>query len=84
KPDANPQVLVTLSNSVNGRFPHEWSDEQRGKAVAQELIEPLAISLIASSIGNREEQTNGASPSSSDEAAPDASNMLSTEGMIGF
>ncbi len=52
KPDANPQVLETLSNSVDGRYPHEWSDEQRGKAVAQDIIEPLAISLIASSIGN--------------------------------
>lgn len=28
KPDANPQVLETLSNSVNGQYPHEWSDEQ--------------------------------------------------------
>ena len=84
KPDANPHVLETLSNSVDGQYPHEWSDEQRGKAVAQELIEPLAISLIASSIGSGEEQTNGASPSSSEEDAPDASNMLSTESLIGF
>jgi EmrB/QacA subfamily drug resistance transporter len=82
KSDANPQVLETLSNSVDGRYPHEWSDEQRGKAVAQDIIEPLAISLIASSVGNGEENTNGAS--SSDDAAPDASSMLSTEGMIGF
>ena len=84
KPDANPHVLETLSNSVDGQYPHEWSDEQRGKAVAQEIIEPLAISLLASSIGNGEGNTNGASSSSSDEAAPDASNMLSTESMIGF
>lgn len=52
KPDANPQVLETLSNSVNGQYPHEWSDEQRGKAVAQDIIEPLSISLIASSTDN--------------------------------
>ena len=84
KPNANPQILETLSNSVNGRYPHEWSDEQRGKAVAQDIIEPLAISLIASSVANGEGNTNGAYSSSSDEAAPDASNMLSTESMIGF
>src|SRR5690348_2347759 len=46
KPDANPQILETLSSTVNGSYPHTWSDEQRGKAVAQDIIEPLAISLI--------------------------------------
>jgi hypothetical protein len=84
KPNANTQVLETLSNSVNGRYPHEWSDEQRGKAVAQDIIEPLAISLLASSVGNAEGNTNGASSSSSDEVAPDASNMPSVESMVGF
>ena len=84
KPDANPQVLETLSNSVDGNYPHEWSDEQRGKAVAQDIIEPLAISLIASSVGNGEKSPNGESPSSTEEGTPETSNMLSTEGMIGF
>ncbi len=84
KSDANPQILETLSNSVDGRYPHEWSDDQRGKAVAQDIIEPLAISLLASSVGNGEGNTNGASTSSSDEAAPDASDMPSVESMIGF
>ena len=83
KPDANPQVLEALSNSVNGRYPHEWSDEQRGKAVAQDILEPLAISLIASSIGNGVKHSNGAT-NSSEEANAEASNMLSAEGMIGL
>jgi hypothetical protein len=85
KPDANPQILETLSNSVNGRYPHEWSDEQRGKAVAQEIIEPLAISLISSSIANGEGHKNGASPSSSEEeAAPEANDIFSTDTIIGL
>ncbi len=84
KPDANPQVLETLSNSVNGRYPHEWSDEQRGKAVAQDIIEPLAISLLASSVGNGEKHSSGASPSASEETTPETSNMLSAESMIGL
>src|SRR6266700_83099 len=83
KPDANQQVLETLSNTVNGRYPHEWSDEQRGKAVAQDVIEPLAISLIASSIGNGGEHTNGATPGTTDETAPEANDMLSTNSFIG-
>jgi EmrB/QacA subfamily drug resistance transporter len=83
KPDAHPQVLETLSNSVNGRYPHEWSDEQRGKAVARDLIEPLAITLIASSVGNGEKHSNGASMPS-EEASAETSNMLSAEGMIGI
>ncbi len=84
KPDANPQVLETLSNSVNGRYPHEWSDEQRGKAVAQDIIEPLAISVIASSVSNGVEHTNGAVSPSSQEETSETGSMLSTEGMIGF
>lgn len=82
KHDADPQILETLSNAVDGRYPHEWSHEQRGKAVAQDVIEPMAISLIASSIGNREEPTNGAS--SSEEDASENSTMLSAESKMGF
>jgi EmrB/QacA subfamily drug resistance transporter len=78
KPDANPQILETLSNSVDGRYPHEWSDEQRGKAVAQDIIEPLSITLLASSI------SNGVSPASSQETAPEANDMLSTDSIIGL
>jgi hypothetical protein len=62
KPEADPQILETLSSTVNGLYPHEWSDEQRGKAVAQDVIEPLAISLLASSIGKGGGHTNGAPP----------------------
>ncbi|HEY6412014.1 MAG TPA: MDR family MFS transporter [Ktedonobacteraceae bacterium] len=83
KPDANPRILGTLSNTVNGRYPHEWSDEQRGKAVAQDIIEPLAISLIASSIDKGGENTNGATPATAGETAPEANDMLSTGGFMG-
>jgi EmrB/QacA subfamily drug resistance transporter len=83
KPDANTQILETLSNTVDGRYPHEWSDEQRGRAVAQDIIEPLSISLLASSIGKGGGQTNGAQPATSVEAAPDANDVLSTNGLIG-
>jgi hypothetical protein len=83
KPDANPQILETLSNSMNGQYPHEWSDEQRGRAVAQDIIEPLSISLITSSIGNGREHTNGATPGTTEETTPDTNDMLSTGGFIG-
>ncbi len=82
KSDANPQVLETLSNSVDGRYPHEWSDEQRGKAVAQDLLEPLAITLIASSVGNEEKSSNGTTTNG--ESTSDENNMPSAEGMVGF
>ncbi len=83
KPDADPQILETLSSTVNGRYPHTWSDEQRGKAVAQDLIEPLAITLITSSIGNGGGHTNGVSPAISGETAPEANDILSTDSFIG-
>ncbi|HXX78973.1 MAG TPA: MFS transporter, partial [Ktedonobacteraceae bacterium] len=82
KSDANPQILETLSNSVDGRYPHEWGDEQRGKAVAQDLIEPLAISLIASSVGSEEKSSNEVTTQR--EAASDENNIFSAEGMVGF
>src|SRR6266487_579483 len=77
KPDANPQILETLSNTVNGRYPHEWSDEQRGKAVAQDIIEPLAITLLSSSIGN------GAAHGASEGTASEASDTVAASGFIG-
>jgi hypothetical protein len=83
KPDANPQVLETLSNSTNGQYPHEWSDEQRGKAVAQDIIEPLSISLIASSVGSGAKQTNGATPGTTEEVRSEASDVLSTNSFMG-
>jgi EmrB/QacA subfamily drug resistance transporter len=82
KPDANPQILETLSSAVNGRYPHTWSDEQRGRAVAQDIIEPLSISLLASSIGNGGAQANGASATS--EGTPTGENdTLPAAGFLG-
>jgi len=62
---------------VNGRYPYEWSDEQRGKAVAQDIIEPLAITLLSSSIGN------GAAHGTSEGTASEASDTVATSGFIG-
>jgi hypothetical protein len=59
KPDANPQILETLSSSVNGRYPHDWSDEQRGRAVASDILEPMSIALLASAV-NGNGHANGA------------------------
>ena len=84
RPDANPQILETLSNTVDGRYPHEWSDERRGKAVAQDIIEPLSITLLASSVGNGEGHSNGVSPTSSEENASEANDMISTDSFIGI
>jgi EmrB/QacA subfamily drug resistance transporter len=84
KSDANPQILEALSNSVNGRYPHNWSDEQRGKAVAQDIIEPLSITLLASSISNGKGLSNGVSPAPTEETAPEASDTLSTDSFIGL
>ena len=58
KPDADAQVLATLSQASDGRYPHHWSDEERGRAVAQDIIEPLAISLLASAVSGKV-QSNG-------------------------
>jgi EmrB/QacA subfamily drug resistance transporter len=61
-PQPDPQVLATLSAAVDGRYPHDWSEEQRGKAVAQDVIEPLSILLLASSVNGDGGKTNGGAP----------------------
>jgi hypothetical protein len=83
EPEADPQVLATLSSVVNGRYPHNWSDEQRGRAVAQEIIEPLSITLLASSIGNGNRHTKGAAAPASGETSPGTSEMLPANDLIG-
>lgn len=50
QPDADPHLLATLSSAVDGHYPHDWSDEERGRAVASDILEPLSIALIASSV----------------------------------
>ncbi|HEV2581321.1 MAG TPA: MDR family MFS transporter [Ktedonobacteraceae bacterium] len=80
KPEADPQILATLSNAVNGRYPHTWSDEERGRAVAQDIIEPLSITLLASSVSNGRAtglaQTTEGTP-------PEASNTPSSSAILG-
>ena len=73
RPDADAQVLATLSHAVDGRYPHDWSDEERGRAVAQDIIEPLAISLLASSVSRGGAQSNGRQ--AAEEAAPETSDI---------
>ena len=51
-PEADPQILATLSSAATGRYPQTWSEEQVGRAVARDPLEPLSIKLLASSTGN--------------------------------
>jgi hypothetical protein len=86
KPDADPQILETLSSSVNGRYPHEWSDEQRGRAVASDILEPMSIALLASSVSNGNDHTNGANgrvPGMPEEIASEEGDAFSAPGFIG-
>ena len=82
QPDADPNILATLSSSVNGRYPHEWSDEQRGKAVARDIIEPLSIMLLLSSTGKGEGSANGAISNGTGETAPESGDALESALMV--
>jgi hypothetical protein len=50
QPDVSPHLLGALSSMADGQFPHTWSVEERGRAVAREVIQPLAAALLAASI----------------------------------
>ena len=54
-PEADPQMLETLSTAAKERYPQTWNVEQVGRAVARDLLEPLSIKLLASSVGNGHE-----------------------------
>ena len=75
EPDADPHLLATLSSTVDGRYPHDWSEEQRGQAVARDIIEPLSVMLLLSATangnGNGKSAGSGANVLKS-EAVPDA------------
>jgi MFS family permease len=85
EPEADPHVLATLSSAVDGSYPHEWNDEQRGKAVARDIIEPMSIALLASSIGNGNggAHTNGAPTGTLGEATSEVDDTFPTSGLIG-
>jgi len=51
-PEADPQILATLSSAASGRYPQTWSEEEVGRAIARDLLEPLSIKLLASATGN--------------------------------
>ena len=53
QPDADPHLLSSLSQAADGQYPSDWSAEQRGRAVAHDMIEPLALALISSYVTNR-------------------------------
>jgi EmrB/QacA subfamily drug resistance transporter len=48
RPDADPELLQRLATLADGQYPHHWSVAQRGRAVAADVVEPLAVSLLAS------------------------------------
>jgi EmrB/QacA subfamily drug resistance transporter len=85
EPEADPHVLAALSSAVDGSYPHDWSDEQRGKAVARDIIEPMSIALLASSIGNGNggAHTNGATTGTLGEAHSEVDDTFPTSGLIG-
>jgi EmrB/QacA subfamily drug resistance transporter len=83
KPEADPQILTTLASAANGRYPDTWSEEQRARAVSQDIVEPLSIALLASSINNGGGHANGAVSQTPEATSPEASDILSTDSLIG-
>ncbi len=63
QPEADPHMLEALSSAVDGRYPHDWSVAKRGRAVAQDILEPLSLLLLASSTGSEAGSITGAAPS---------------------
>jgi EmrB/QacA subfamily drug resistance transporter len=67
QPDASPELLATLSSIADGKYPPTWSSDERGRAVARELVQPLAAALLATSVAR-----GGADGSSATRSATDS------------
>jgi len=76
KPEADPQLLANLSSLVEGRYPQTWSEEQRGRAVAQDIFEPLSLQLLLSSV------SHGEALESPGGAAPESGELLATSSLM--
>jgi MFS family permease len=74
KPEADQELLATPASAVNGRYPSEWSEEQRGRAVAQDFLEPLSALVLLSSVNN----STASNPSG--DSTHEADERLSTSG----
>ncbi len=83
KPEADQELLATLSSAVDGRYPQTRSEAQRGRAVAHDILEPLSILLLASSGSLEAGNANGGASAASGETAPDGGEKPSTSSLIG-
>jgi EmrB/QacA subfamily drug resistance transporter len=72
---AQPQALAALSSASDGRYPDDWSEEQRGRAMAQDVLEPLSILLLASAGSSEAGNANGGGAAAS-EMVPGAGEIL--------
>jgi MFS transporter, DHA2 family, multidrug resistance protein len=57
--DADPRLLARLSDGVDGRVPHDVPETQRGRVAAQQILQPLALELILSSLPQPEARARG-------------------------
>jgi EmrB/QacA subfamily drug resistance transporter len=66
QPDASPELLATLSSIADGKYPPTWSSDERGRAVARELVQPLAAALLVTSMARGGADASGATQSATD------------------
>jgi EmrB/QacA subfamily drug resistance transporter len=66
QPDASPELLATLSSIADGKYPPTWSSDERGRAVARELVQPLAAALLATSVARGGADGSGTTQSAAD------------------
>ena len=55
-------MLAALSSAMDGRYPRDWSEEERGRAVARDVIEPLSILLLDSAASSEAGHATGGAP----------------------
>ena len=59
RPEPSPHLMAALAELADGQVPHQGSIEQRGRAVARTVIQPLAIALLQTAAGAPKETGDG-------------------------
>lgn len=80
QPDADPHLLSSLSQAADGQYPADWSAEQRGRAVAHDMIAPLALALMGAYVTRR----NGGEQAVAGTPAPDGQEDMAQPAVNGY
>lgn len=69
QPNVDPSLLASLATAADGQYPSDMSTEERGRAVAQDILMPIALELMTPYIRNQAATISVPEPNVADPAS---------------